>query len=87
MRDAVENAPWFEKEPASNQFSYYNVVTWALFASSVITIANAFAEVYKEDPRVADDAAKNVVGKAAKMPENFAKADQGSLPADFPNFM
>lgn len=87
MRKAVENASWFEQEPASNQFSYYNVVTWALFASSVITIVNAFAEVYKEDPRAGDAAANGVANGVTSISEKFDKAEKGSPPADFPDLM
>ena len=44
MRRKMEsNSHWYETPSPLNQYSYYNVVTWALFASSLITIFKAFA--------------------------------------------
>jgi hypothetical protein len=44
MRKKMESKrEWYESTSASNQYSYYNVVTWALFASSLITVFKAFA--------------------------------------------
>jgi len=42
-RDMEKNPEWYDAATSSNQYSYYNVVTWALFASSLITIFKAFA--------------------------------------------
>jgi hypothetical protein len=44
MRKEMESNPeWYDSSGASNQYSYYNVVTWALFASSLITVIKAFS--------------------------------------------
>jgi hypothetical protein len=44
MRKTMEGNPdWYNGGGVSNQYSYYNIVTWALFASSLVPIAKAFA--------------------------------------------
>jgi len=44
MRDTMEgNAEWYNGGGVSNQYSYYNVVTWALFVSSLVPVAKAFS--------------------------------------------
>jgi hypothetical protein len=42
-KDMESNSEWYKAPSALNQYSYYNVVTWALFASSLITIFKSFA--------------------------------------------
>ena len=42
-RDMESNPKWYDTSGVSNQYSYYNVVTWALFASSIIIIFKSFA--------------------------------------------
>jgi hypothetical protein len=44
MRKNMESNPdWYEEPSVTDEYSYYNVVTWALFASSLITIFKALA--------------------------------------------
>jgi hypothetical protein len=44
MRSTMERNPeWYEKPSVTDEYSYENVVTWALFASSLITIIKAWA--------------------------------------------
>jgi hypothetical protein len=44
MRSTMEGNPaWYENPSVSDDYSYYNVVTWVLFASSLITIIKALA--------------------------------------------
>ncbi len=57
----MEGDPNLYQQEAKNkasQFSYYNVVTWALFASFVLTVVNAFSEAYSRDPRADSEAAR-----------------------------
>jgi hypothetical protein len=44
MRKNMESNPdWYKEPSVTDEYSYYNVVTWALFASSLITIFKALA--------------------------------------------
>jgi hypothetical protein len=44
MRKTMEGtSAWYREPSVTDKYSYYNVVTWALFASSLITIFKAFA--------------------------------------------
>ncbi|KAF4629661.1 hypothetical protein G7Y89_g8482 [Cudoniella acicularis] len=49
MRQNMEGNPlWYDGGGVSNQYSFYNVVTWAMFVSSLVPVAKAFAEAYKK---------------------------------------
>ncbi|KAF1988414.1 hypothetical protein K402DRAFT_402626 [Aulographum hederae CBS 113979] len=74
MRRGMEKNPaWYTQDPQSNQYSYYNVVTWALFASSVIAGINAFAisEAYHGDRGAVGDVASSV----SLVQETFQKTE------------
>ncbi|OCK82937.1 hypothetical protein K432DRAFT_402466 [Lepidopterella palustris CBS 459.81] len=84
MRKVMEgNSAWYRVDPSTNQFSYMNVVTWALFASSIITIGNAFAEVYKKDPRdVSNTAVDDLAEEITALPDKFNWEGKTSAPPD-----
>lgn len=42
QRKTMELSQWYVPDPTADQYTYLDVVTWALLASSVITFVNAF---------------------------------------------
>jgi len=80
MRKEMEgNRDWYDSSSVSNQYSYYNVVTWALFASSLITVCKAFAEAYKgNEENGAIEELHRQSTQIEKFQDSLDKADVGS---------